>query len=539
MKLLRADIASFGKFYHRSFFFQDGIHVISGPNEAGKSTLHAFIGAMLFGLERGRGKAARTAPYSRYLPWEHDGVYGGRLSFESDEITFTVERSLRSDKKACYLTREEGGQLPCSDGKLPDEILEGMTEAIFQNTISIRQLQAAPDASLAEQLALCFSDVRQTGDPSIRCDRALTRLRAEKRQKEALLEPDLDSAAIRLKEEKLRLEQFLSDTSFRGRKEQLENEIDDCLDRLDQAESQSGETERDVHGEGQEIARPSVGPRLSGIALSLFFLAAAAFLFANNLPLPAAGTGLAAAAVLLWTVLHRRRDGDSLAAKKTGGSSSGVGARQQIKLQQRRETLRLRLKECRRLYQEASRQEWDWEQALEKLQNTEEELSALEEKIAAQDDIRLDIQAISLAIATLSRLAGQQTSKLGPRLDSSLSRILSGLTGGAYRSLSIDDSLNLSVCTADRTVAASALSQGTLEQIWLALRLAAVDVIFPRGGMPLLLDDCFLTYDDDRLAHTLRWLAENYSGQIFIFTCQKREADLLRREQIPFTSILL
>ena len=51
MKLLHAEIAAFGKFYRRSFSFQDGIHVIGGPNEAGKSTLHAFIGAMLFGLE--------------------------------------------------------------------------------------------------------------------------------------------------------------------------------------------------------------------------------------------------------------------------------------------------------------------------------------------------------------------------------------------------------------------------------------------------------------------------------------------------------
>ena len=271
--------------------------------------------------------------------------------------------------------------------------------------------------------------------------------------------------------------------------------------------------------------------RTAGPLIAVLLILAAVFLFINNLLLPAALTGLAAVLVLFGTFLRSRSRND---ASPAAGQSA---ARQRKK--ERREALRFRLKECRRLYQEASRRQWDWEQALEKLQDTEEELAALKEKAAAQDNIRLDIQAIGLAMSALTRLAGMQTSRLGPRLDRSLSRILSGLTGGAYQELSIDDSLNLSVRADGRTVLASSLSQGTLEQIWLALRLAAIDVLFPQGGMPLLLDDCFLAYDDDRLAHTLRWLAENYSGQVFIFTCQKREAALLKEEQIPFTLVEL
>ena len=48
MKLLNASIHGFGKFYQKTFSFHDGIHVIHGPNEAGKSTLHTFLGCMLF-----------------------------------------------------------------------------------------------------------------------------------------------------------------------------------------------------------------------------------------------------------------------------------------------------------------------------------------------------------------------------------------------------------------------------------------------------------------------------------------------------------
>ena len=120
-----------------------------------------------------------------------------------------------------------------------------------------------------------------------------------------------------------------------------------------------------------------------------------------------------------------------------------------------------------------------------------------------------------------------------------MSEILCGLTGGAYRQVYVNDNLEITVQTAGRTVPLDALSRGTIEQIWLALRLAAIDIAFPQGGMPLLLDDCFLAYDDDRLIHTLGWLAENYSGQVFLFTCQKREAALLQKERIPFTLISL
>ena len=91
----------------------------------------------------------------------------------------------------------------------------------------------------------------------------------------------------------------------------------------------------------------------------------------------------------------------------------------------------------------------------------------------------------------------------------------------------VNDKLEIAVRAAGRTIPLESLSQGTVEQAWLALRLAAIDIAFPQGGMPLLLDDCFLAYDDERLSHTLLWLAENYSGQVFLFTCQKREAALL------------
>ena len=121
MKLIEAVIYGFGKFYQKTISFQDGIHVIYGPNEAGKSTLHSFLGCMLFGLERGRGRAARGDLYSRYLPWDHDATYGGSLTLETDEQVFQIQRSFRSDHKTCLLSSQRQRPSACTD-----EILAGL-----------------------------------------------------------------------------------------------------------------------------------------------------------------------------------------------------------------------------------------------------------------------------------------------------------------------------------------------------------------------------------------------------------------------------
>ena len=59
MKILSLHIDGFGKLNDRDLSFKDGLNVVYGRNEAGKSTLHTFIRGMLFGIERQRGRASK------------------------------------------------------------------------------------------------------------------------------------------------------------------------------------------------------------------------------------------------------------------------------------------------------------------------------------------------------------------------------------------------------------------------------------------------------------------------------------------------
>ena len=50
MKILDIYINGFGKFHGRNLSFEDGLNIVYGKNEAGKSTIHTFIRGMLFGI---------------------------------------------------------------------------------------------------------------------------------------------------------------------------------------------------------------------------------------------------------------------------------------------------------------------------------------------------------------------------------------------------------------------------------------------------------------------------------------------------------
>lgn len=69
------------------------------------------------------------------------------------------------------------------------------------------------------------------------------------------------------------------------------------------------------------------------------------------------------------------------------------------------------------------------------------------------------------------------------------------------------------------------------DQIYLALRLAAAHFIQGNADrLPLIFDDSFVLYDDERLRTVLKWLPTAYSGQILVFTCHEREMRVLKEE---------
>ena len=102
----------------------------------------------------------------------------------------------------------------------------------------------------------------------------------------------------------------------------------------------------------------------------------------------------------------------------------------------------------------------------------------------------------------------------------------------------MDDSLNIGLHTKDRYVPLAQASRGTIEQVYFALRMAAAEILCTEEALPILLDDLFVMYDEERLALALQWLSRQ-KQQVLIFTCQGREEEALKKLQIPFHKIVL
>ena len=104
--------------------------------------------------------------------------------------------------------------------------------------------------------------------------------------------------------------------------------------------------------------------------------------------------------------------------------------------------------------------------------------------------------------------------------------------------MSVDENLNIFMNTRTKLVPIEQVSSGTMDQIYLALRLAVARLMQgEQEPLPLIFDDSFVQYDDERLRTALSWLSRTYDGQCIIFTCHKRELQILNEEKIPYHQI--
>ena len=100
--------------------------------------------------------------------------------------------------------------------------------------------------------------------------------------------------------------------------------------------------------------------------------------------------------------------------------------------------------------------------------------------------------AAELAANEIFTLSREFYEEAGDTLNSEVSRLVSAFTGGAYDSVRVDESGILWAKTEGKEVTPEALSRGTLEQFYLALRLAAGRVVTREETMPVFLDDAFV-----------------------------------------------
>ncbi len=187
MLFTRLRLNHFGKFHNYELELKPGINLIYGENEAGKSTIHTFLKGMLFGIERARGRGAATKDdlYMKYLPWEYPGAYRGQMDILLQGKEYRLLRSFHAnDKSFTVLELETGREVKLAEG-LISELIPGLTEAAYRNTVSIGQLSTRTDAELASLVRNYITNLSVTKSKEVDVTKAVASLIQQKKALEA------------------------------------------------------------------------------------------------------------------------------------------------------------------------------------------------------------------------------------------------------------------------------------------------------------------------------------------------------------------
>ena len=171
-----------------------------------------------------------------------------------------------------------------------------------------------------------------------------------------------------------------------------------------------------------------------------------------------------------------------------------------------------------------------------------EKLAMLEEKYVNATEQKRNLEKLNMSINLAKEILQECYEKMRhtvtPKFTQNLSKNISEITNNKYTNVRFNDEKGLIVETENgEYVPVAKLSVGTIEQLYLSLRLSMVEDISSET-LPIILDEVFAYFDDERLENFLKYVYKQYPNrQILIFTCTNREKDILQKNGLEFNLI--
>lgn len=540
MKIRRAIIKRFGKLADETIEFSDGLNIVYGANESGKSTLYGFIMNMLFGMSRGKGRASITDDFTRFEPKEVSGEYAGRLEFEEDGKDYCLSRDFLAGKRKDVLVSSDGREIfDNANGKLTEML--ALSKDIYANTQSLAQDGTMDTKALYGALTDKYSvlDMQSGQDGTVtnslailekkrsKAESALRRLQKQKETEESGLrsniiyvENEISNIKNQIRQVQTRQAQIMSGEAFAIN----ENGLGKNADEFGQRANDSGRSgEENVQGKGS--AGQPAGKNSKAWISAALFIAAVVFALAGYFGLPwgiCAAVIFAAAGVLCIaltsskksrdTAEHRSELTDEKNGEKTGGNTN--------------ENFDAELKYLR---ESLIKKETDLKKMRDRLNNAGDEAGELEK-------LKNQVEGLRIAEDTISRIAEKSKTKYDKKFKDAAARIFEYLSADEGRYLAFSDSGELYLSGNDIVVPFWQCSRGTKDLMELSIRLAASEFLEPEQEMPILLDDALIYCDDDRMKRILMFL-KNKKRQVILFTCHKREINALNELGVKYNNV--
>ena len=170
----------------------------------------------------------------------------------------------------------------------------------------------------------------------------------------------------------------------------------------------------------------------------------------------------------------------------------------------------------------------------------EETLQAKKEEynnLKNQEDI------INITIENLEQAYEEMKTTITPKFTENLSKNIEEISNGKYSKVTINDESGMVVeNNRGEYINANNLSTGTIDQLYLSLRLSMIEDL-SKESLPIILDETFAYFDNTRLENAIKYLIKLTQGeniknhQVIIFTCTNREKEILEKHNYKYNLI--
>lgn len=187
MKIENLKINGFGKLEDRKIDFSDGINVIQGNNEAGKSTLLKFITSMFYGTSRNKN-GKNISDFDKYKPWGKD-EYSGKITYTLDNGEgIEVYRDFKKKSPIIYDEQKNDITRNYSIDKNKDSMFfveqTGITEENFFASCVAEQEGVRLSQNMKNSIIQKLSNIVSSGNENISYKKTIDKL--NKRQLEEI-----------------------------------------------------------------------------------------------------------------------------------------------------------------------------------------------------------------------------------------------------------------------------------------------------------------------------------------------------------------
>ena len=580
MKINKIQINGFGNIANKTMDFSEGINIIHGNNESGKSTTVHFIKSMFYGINK--NKAGNVfSEVERFKPWK-DNDFSGKIEYIHDGKKYLAYRDFNRNNSKVF--DEEGNEITALFNKDKSRGVElgfthlGVDEETFFNSVFITQGNSVIENDERKNVLQKITNIIQSGDESVSYDKAKQKLHkilldevgterthnkpinvvtreidtvermkdsliANKDKKEKIIE-NQKNIAEKIKNLEEEHEKIKKVYEVKVRYSKLINE----REKEYEISMKLFEKEKEEKSEVQKKTKYSlivlITTDLAIISVVLIYFNLQLFAF------------IPAGAIIISTLLINKFF--SMEVSLNEPQNLDV-IKENLKRKEKKELELLnksgisekltekRLQDVKNLISEIEKNKNELKleehklviendaisEHMGRLNDVEEQLSDLYEK---EENIRKLEFSISLAKEKLDEAYEELKADIVPHIEQRIKNNIAETTNGNYLNVIYNDRIGLLVENpVGETITIDKLSMGTIDQMYLGFRFAIAEKIH---NAPIFLDETFAYYDDERLENILNVLEEkSKTTQIFIMTCSDREKRILEKLKIKYNEI--